>query len=33
MDMIANLAIIAASASVGGGIAYIILRHLNGGHF
>ena len=33
MDMTANLAIIAASASVGGAIAYAILRHLNSGHF
>ena len=31
--MIANLAIIAASASVGGGVTYVILRHLNGGRF
>ena len=33
MEMIANFAIIAASASVGGAIAYVILRHLNGGRF
>ena len=33
MDIIANLAIIATSASVGGGVAYVILRHLNGGRF